>query len=100
MNIYFMQDRQDQKILSGLPWHGLVLRKMMKIDYLYSIFQVCQMTKKRTRKKSGLLPPKIAEYDNVSLVHGLFRSVGYIYNKETIKNMLSIYLLVFKMIDP
>jgi hypothetical protein len=37
---------------------------MLNIDYLCSTCQVCQMTKKdHTRKKYGLLPPKIAESD-------------------------------------
>jgi hypothetical protein len=64
MNIYFIWDRleQKQKRLSGIPWHGLVLHKMLNIDSLCSTCQVCQMTKKE-RKKYGLLPPKIAESD-------------------------------------
>jgi hypothetical protein len=46
------------------------------------------MTKKE-RKKYGLLPPKIAESDIVSLVHGLCGSGGTIYNKDTSQNTLS-----------
>jgi hypothetical protein len=38
------------------------------------------------RKKYGLLPPKIAESDIVSLVHGLCGSGGSIYNNETSQN--------------
>jgi hypothetical protein len=29
MNIYFIRDRLEQKRLSGIPLHGLVLRKML-----------------------------------------------------------------------
>jgi hypothetical protein len=37
---------------------------MLNMDCLCSTCQVCQMTKKEyTRKKYGLLPPKIAESD-------------------------------------
>jgi hypothetical protein len=39
--------------------------------------------KEHTRKKYGLLPPKIAESDNISLVDGLCGSGGSIYNKDT-----------------
>jgi hypothetical protein len=46
------------------------------------------MTKKE-RKKYGLLPPKIAESDIVTLVHGLCGSGGSIYNKDTIQITLS-----------
>jgi hypothetical protein len=45
------------------------------------------MTKKE-RKKYGLLPPKIAESDTVSLGLDLCGSGGSIYNKETIQNTL------------
>jgi hypothetical protein len=45
------------------------------IEHLCSTCQVCQMTKKE-RKKYGLLPPKIAEYETVCLVHGLCVSGG------------------------
>jgi hypothetical protein len=31
MNIYFIQDRKKQKIVSGIPWNGLVLHKMLNI---------------------------------------------------------------------
>jgi hypothetical protein len=75
MNIYFIQDRLEQKRLSGIPSHGLVLHKMLNMDCLCSTCQVCQMTKKE-RKKYGLLPTKIAESDTVSLVHGLCGSGG------------------------
>jgi hypothetical protein len=52
------------------------------VDRLCSTFQVSQMTKKeQTRKKYGLLPPKVAEYDTQSLVHGLCGFGGY--NKGT-----------------
>jgi hypothetical protein len=44
---------------------------------------------KRERKKYGLLPPKIAESDHVSLGHGLCGSGGTIYNKDTSQNALS-----------
>jgi hypothetical protein len=48
---------------------------MLNMDCLCSTCQVCQMTKKE-RKKYGLLPPKIAESDTVSLSHGMCGSVG------------------------
>jgi hypothetical protein len=46
------------------------------------------MTKKE-RKKYGLLLPKIAEFETVSLGHGLCGSGGSIYNKDTSQNILS-----------
>jgi hypothetical protein len=50
---------------------------MLNIDCLCSTCQVCQMTKKE-RKKYGLLLPKIAESDMLSLGHGLCVSGGYL----------------------
>jgi hypothetical protein len=44
---------------------------------------------KEYRKKYGLLPPKIAESDILSLDHGLCGSGGSIYNKDTSQNTLS-----------
>jgi hypothetical protein len=44
-------------------------------ECLCSTCQVCQMIKKE-RKKYGLLPPKIAESDTVSLGHGMCGSGG------------------------
>jgi hypothetical protein len=71
------------------------------MDCLYSTCQVCQMTKKENnRKKYRLLPPKIAESDIRSLIYGLCRSGGYIYNKDIIQNTLSDSLLALTMIDP
>jgi hypothetical protein len=62
---------------------------MLNTDCLCSTCQVCQMTKKdHTRKKYGLLPPKIAESDTQSLGHGLCGSGGSIYNKDTSQNTL------------
>jgi hypothetical protein len=49
--------------------------------------------KKKERKKYGILPPKIAESDTVSLDHGLYGSGGFIYNKDTIQCTLSVFLL-------
>jgi hypothetical protein len=90
MKIYFILDRQEQKWLSGITWHGMVLHKMLNIDCLCSTWQACQISKKeRIRNKYELLPPKIAESDTVSLVHGLCRSGGYIYKKDTSQNTLS-----------
>jgi hypothetical protein len=69
-------------------------------EYLLHVGQtchVCQMTKKE-RKKYGLLAPKIAESDILSLGHGLCRSGGsmcglgrWIYNKDTSQNTLSAF---------
>jgi hypothetical protein len=74
---------------------------MLNIDCLCSTCQLCQMTKKeRSRKKYGLLPPKIAESDTVSLCHGMSGSGGSIYNKDTSQNTLSSSLLALTMIDP
>jgi hypothetical protein len=73
---------------------------MFNIDRLCYTCQVCQITKKEpTRKKYGLLPPKIAESDTISLVHGLCGSGGSIYNKDTSQNTLSFNLLALTMID-
>jgi hypothetical protein len=59
------------------------------------------MTKKE-RKKYGLFPPKIAEYDTVFdvLGHGLCGSGGFIYNEDTSQNTLSTTMLALTMIDP
>jgi hypothetical protein len=59
------------------------------------------MTKnENNRKKYGLLPPKIAESDILSLGHGMCGSGGSIYNKDTGQNTLSSPLLALTMIDP
>jgi hypothetical protein len=79
---------RTEKTIRNIPWHGLILHKMLKIYFLRSICQVFQMTKKE-RKKYGLLPPKIEESDTVSLVHDLCGSGGSIYNKDTSQNTLS-----------
>jgi hypothetical protein len=59
------------------------------MDCLCSNCQVCKITKKE-RKKYGLIPPKIAESDTVSLGNGLCRSgaTTSIYNKDTSQNTL------------
>jgi hypothetical protein len=88
MNIYFIRDRQEHKRLSGIPWHGLVLHKILSTDCLCSTCQVCQLTKKE-RKKYGLLSSKIAESDTKFLGHSLYGSGGSIYNKDTSQNTLS-----------
>jgi hypothetical protein len=62
---------------------------VLNIDGLRSTCQICQMTKKE-RKKCGLLPPKV-ESDTQSLGHGLCRSGGSIYNKDTSQNTLSAF---------
>jgi hypothetical protein len=83
-----------------MTWPGLT-QDVEHIDFLCSTCQVCQMAKKEpTRKKYGLLPPKIAESDNVPLVHGLCRSGGSIYNKDTSQNTLFVSLIALTMIDP
>jgi hypothetical protein len=58
------------------------------------------MTKKE-RKKYGMISPKIAESDIISLGHDLCGSGGTtsIYNKDTIENTHSFLLLAFTMID-
>jgi hypothetical protein len=58
------------------------------------------MTKKENnRKKYGLLPPKIAESDTVSLVHGLCGPGGYLlFTIRTPDKTHS--LLALTMIDP
>jgi hypothetical protein len=63
------------------------------------------MTKKeRESKKYGLLPPKIAESDIVSLGQGSWFVwiwwVPSIYNKDTSQNTFSASMLVLTMIDP
>jgi hypothetical protein len=74
---------------------------MLNVDCLCSICQVCQMIKKeKIRKKYGLILPKIAEPDIVSLSHGLCGSAASIYNEDTIHNKLSASLLALTMIDP
>jgi hypothetical protein len=59
-----------------MTWPGLT----QGVERLCSTCQVCQMTKKE-RRKYGLLPPKIAEPDIVSLGYGLCGSGGFLYNK-------------------
>jgi hypothetical protein len=58
------------------------------VERLCSTYKICQM-KKKERKKYGLLPPKIAESDTMSLGNGLCGSGGSIYNKDTSQNALS-----------
>jgi hypothetical protein len=62
MNIYLIRDRLEQKRLSGMPWHCLVLHKMLSMDWLCYTCQVYQMTKKES-KKYCLLQPKLTESD-------------------------------------
>jgi hypothetical protein len=66
------------------------VHKMLNMDCLCSTCQLFKMTKKK-RRIYGLLPPKIAEYDIVSLDHGLCVSGGSIYNKDTSQNTLYAY---------
>jgi hypothetical protein len=81
MNTYFIRDRQEQKRLSGILWHGLILHKMLNIDSLIFTCQVCQMTKKENnRKKYGMLPPEIAKSDTEFPGHVLCGSGRSIYN--------------------
>jgi hypothetical protein len=88
--IYFIQDRQEQKRLSDIPWHDMVFCKILNIHFVSSTFQVCQKTKKEhTSKECGLVPPKIAESDIRFLRHGLCRSGWSIYIKDTSQNTLS-----------
>jgi hypothetical protein len=54
------------------------------------------MTKKKKKKKYGLLPPKIAESDTVSLGHGMCGSGGSIYIRTPAK---AHSLLALTMID-
>jgi hypothetical protein len=55
--------------------------------------------KELTEKKYGLLPPKIAESDTVSLGHGLCESNGY--HPFTIRTPAKTHcLLALTMIDP
>jgi hypothetical protein len=69
-----------------MTWPGLA----QDVHRLCSTCQVCQMTKKEhTRKKYGLLPPKIAETDTVFLGYVLCGSGGSVYNKDTSQNTLS-----------
>jgi hypothetical protein len=59
------------------------------------------MTKRRILRNMGYYPqPEIAEFDSVSLVHGLCGSDGFTYNQYTIQNTLYTSLLALKMIDP
>jgi hypothetical protein len=69
---------------------------MLNIDCLRYTCHVCQVTKKE-REKYGLLPPKIAESDTVTLFHCLYESGGSIYNKDTSQTHS---LLTLTMIDP
>jgi hypothetical protein len=78
------QTRTEKTIRNNITWPGLT----QDVEHWYSTCQVCQMTNKE-RKKYGLLPPKIAESDIVSLGHGLCGSGGSIYNKDTSQNTLS-----------
>jgi hypothetical protein len=76
-----------------MTWPGLT-QDVESLIFLYSTCQICQMTKKDPEcKKYGLLPPKIAESDAASLGHGLCRSGGSIYNKDTSQNTLSVLCL-------
>jgi hypothetical protein len=89
MNIYFIWDRQEQKRLSGIPLHDLVLQKMLNNDCLCSTCQVYQMTtKKRKCKKYGLLLPKIAESGSDSWVMICVNLVGPFTIRTPAKNTL------------
>jgi hypothetical protein len=71
-----------------MTWPGLT----QDVEHGLFIFtcQVFQMTNKhREINKYGLLPPKIAESDTVTLGHGLCGSGGYIYNKDRSQNAFS-----------
>jgi hypothetical protein len=71
---------------------------MLNIDCLCSTCEVCQMIKKKNnRKKYGLLPPKIAESDTVSLSRGLYGSGGSFIIRTRDKTH---FLPVLTMIDP
>jgi hypothetical protein len=71
------------------------------MDCLCSTCQVYQMTKKqRVRKKYVLIQAKTAEFDGVSLGHGLYGSGGSIYNKDTFQNTLSTTILALTLIEP
>jgi hypothetical protein len=59
---------------------------------MHTIMSYYQMTKKE-RKKYGLLPPKVAESDPVSLCHGMCGSGGSIHNKDTSQNTFSVLCL-------
>jgi hypothetical protein len=74
--------------------------KMFNVYSLCSICQISQMTKKQhKRNKYGLLPPKIAESDTVSLGNGLHGSGGS--HPFTIKTPFKAQsLLAPTMIDP
>jgi hypothetical protein len=98
---YPEQTRTENNRLSGIPCHGLVLHKTLKLGCFYSTCQVCQMLKKdQRRNKYGLLPPKIAESDIVSLGHSLCVCGGSIYNKDTSQNTVSNHLPSLTMIHP
>jgi hypothetical protein len=75
---------------------------MLNLDCLCSTCQICQITKKEnTSKKYGLLPPKIAESDTVSLGHGLCGSDGTHPFTIRIRTPAKTHsLLALTMIDP
>jgi hypothetical protein len=99
MNIFFIRGRLEQKRLSRIPWHGLVLHKTLNIDCLCSTCQVCQMTKKE-HKKYGLLPPKIAESDTAPWIMVFVDLLGPFTIRTPAKTSSLCSLLALIMIDP
>jgi hypothetical protein len=101
MNIYFMQNWDKQKWLSGIPSHDLVLNKMFNVVNLWSTCHVYQMKKKEKMQEIWLGDrwwPKIAEFKVVSLGHCLWGSGVYLL--FTVRNPPKTHsLLVFTMID-
>jgi hypothetical protein len=73
MNIYFFQDRQEHKRLSGIPWNSLILNKILNINCLCSTGQICQMTKRSLYTKNIAycqLLAEIVESDTINQCHG------------------------------
>jgi hypothetical protein len=96
MNTNFIRDRKEQNRISGITLNCLFLYKILNIVCLYSFCKVCQMKCKEC-KKYGLLLPKIAESDNVSLGRGLCGSGS----PFTIRTQYKIHCLhALIMIDP
>jgi hypothetical protein len=81
-----------------MTWPGLT----QDVEHVLFMFHLSSMSNDKEgakSKKYGLLPPKIAEYDTVTLGHGMFGSGGS--HPFTIRIPTKTHsLLIFTIIDP
>jgi hypothetical protein len=97
MNIYFIRDRLEQKRLSGIPWHGLVLHKLLNIDCLCSTCQIYIKWQSSSARNIGCFQPKLQNLEMYLWVMACVDLVG----PFTIGTPAKTHsLLALTMIDP